>query len=136
MKTLQKFAAAHASIHNHFNDDRHLNPRDICKRKTFCRARRVASAGGLNASDEHPSQARSGLSNNAPTMPPLSEHPDYGNRVWPSFCVKTGCRLLHRAVGAVIREGQHQLRHVILREVGVILDAYIPSTGRALGTEF
>lgn len=25
MKTLQKFAAAHASIHNHFNNDRHLN---------------------------------------------------------------------------------------------------------------
>jgi putative transposase len=29
METLQKFAAAHASIHNHFNHDRHLNPRDI-----------------------------------------------------------------------------------------------------------
>jgi len=29
--TLQKFAAAHASIHNHFNLDRHLNPRDIFK---------------------------------------------------------------------------------------------------------
>ena len=31
MKTLQKFAAAHASIHNHFNLDRHLNRRDIFK---------------------------------------------------------------------------------------------------------
>ena len=31
LKTLQKFAAAHASIHNHFNHDRHLNPRDIFK---------------------------------------------------------------------------------------------------------
>ena len=31
MKTLQKFAAAHTSIHNHFNHDRHLNPRDIFK---------------------------------------------------------------------------------------------------------
>ena len=31
METLQKFAAAHASIHNHFNLDRHLNPRDIFK---------------------------------------------------------------------------------------------------------
>ena len=31
MKTLQKFAAAHASIHNHFNLGRHLNPRDIFK---------------------------------------------------------------------------------------------------------
>jgi putative transposase len=31
IKTLQKFAAAHASIHNHFNQDRHLNRRDIFK---------------------------------------------------------------------------------------------------------
>jgi putative transposase len=31
MKTLQKFAAAHASILNHFNHDRHLNRRDIFK---------------------------------------------------------------------------------------------------------
>ncbi len=32
MKTLQKFAAAHASIHNHFSQDRHLNRRDIFKK--------------------------------------------------------------------------------------------------------
>jgi putative transposase len=31
IKTLQKFAAVHASIHNHFNLDRHLNNRDIFK---------------------------------------------------------------------------------------------------------
>ncbi|MDX2317128.1 MAG: hypothetical protein QNK17_01765, partial [Hyphomicrobiaceae bacterium] len=31
----------------------------------LCLCRRVASAGGLNASDQHPSQARSGLSDNA-----------------------------------------------------------------------
>jgi putative transposase len=31
MKTLQKFSATHASIHNHFNKDRHLNRRDIFK---------------------------------------------------------------------------------------------------------
>ncbi len=31
MKTLQKFAAVHASIHNHFDQDRHLNRRDIFK---------------------------------------------------------------------------------------------------------
>jgi putative transposase len=31
MQTLQKFAAAHASIHNQFNHDRHLNRRDIFK---------------------------------------------------------------------------------------------------------
>jgi hypothetical protein len=28
---LQKFAAVHASIHNHFNQVRHLNRRDIFK---------------------------------------------------------------------------------------------------------
>jgi putative transposase len=31
VRTLQKFAAAHTSIHNHFNQDRHLNRRDIFK---------------------------------------------------------------------------------------------------------
>ena len=31
VKTLQKFAAVHASIHNHFNHERHLNRRDIFK---------------------------------------------------------------------------------------------------------
>jgi putative transposase len=31
IKTLQKFASIHASIHNHFNLDRHLNRRDIFK---------------------------------------------------------------------------------------------------------
>jgi putative transposase len=30
-RTLQKSAAAHASVHNHFNHDRHLNRRDIFK---------------------------------------------------------------------------------------------------------
>ena len=30
-RSLQKFAAVHASIHNHFNQDRHLNPRVIFK---------------------------------------------------------------------------------------------------------
>ncbi len=32
IKTLQKFASVHASIHNHFNHDRHLNRRDTFKR--------------------------------------------------------------------------------------------------------
>ncbi len=31
IKTRQKFAAVHASIHNHFNHDRHLNRRDLFK---------------------------------------------------------------------------------------------------------
>jgi hypothetical protein len=29
--SLQKFASIHASIHNHFNQDRHFNRRDIFK---------------------------------------------------------------------------------------------------------
>jgi putative transposase len=33
IKTLRKFAAIHASIHNHFNHDRHLNRRDVFKQK-------------------------------------------------------------------------------------------------------
>ena len=31
IKTLQKFTSVHASIHNHFNQDRHLNCRNIFK---------------------------------------------------------------------------------------------------------
>jgi len=31
IRTLQKIAAAHASIHNHFNLNRHLNRRDVFK---------------------------------------------------------------------------------------------------------
>ena len=35
VKTLQKFAAVHASIHNHFNHDRYLSRRDIFKQHRF-----------------------------------------------------------------------------------------------------
>ena len=31
VKTLQKFASIHASIHNHFNLERHLTPRETFK---------------------------------------------------------------------------------------------------------
>ena len=31
MQTLQKFAAAHVSIYDHFNHDRHLNRRPVFK---------------------------------------------------------------------------------------------------------
>ncbi len=31
MNALQEFTAVHASIHNHFNQDRHLNRRSIFK---------------------------------------------------------------------------------------------------------
>jgi len=34
IKALQKFASTHASIHNHFNQDRHLNRRDIFKQNS------------------------------------------------------------------------------------------------------
>jgi putative transposase len=32
VQTLQRFAAAHASTHNHFNKDRYLNSRDVFKK--------------------------------------------------------------------------------------------------------
>jgi len=31
MKTLQKFSAVHASVHNHFNQERHLTGREVVK---------------------------------------------------------------------------------------------------------
>ena len=33
IKTLQKFASTHASIHNYFNFDHHLNSREAFKQK-------------------------------------------------------------------------------------------------------
>ena len=33
MKTLQKFASVHASVHNLFNQERHLISRDIFKQR-------------------------------------------------------------------------------------------------------
>jgi putative transposase len=33
MKTLQKFAAVHASVHNHFSQERHLVSREIYKQR-------------------------------------------------------------------------------------------------------
>jgi putative transposase len=49
VKTLQKFASVHASIHNHFNQERHLNRCDIFKQNRSAGPGRVASAGGLRA---------------------------------------------------------------------------------------
>ena len=34
IKTLRKLASVHASIHNHFNKDRHLNRRDVFKKNS------------------------------------------------------------------------------------------------------
>ncbi len=36
VKTLQKFAAVHASVHNPFNIERHLTTREIFKRNRTC----------------------------------------------------------------------------------------------------
>jgi putative transposase len=33
MKTLQKFSSVHARVHNHFNQERHLVNRQICKQR-------------------------------------------------------------------------------------------------------
>ncbi len=68
VKSPQKFAAVHASIDNHFNQDRHLNRRDIFKQNrstALAEWRQLAAAGGLSASDRHPSQVGSGLSDSA-----------------------------------------------------------------------
>jgi len=35
IKTLQKFASLHASVHNHFNLDRHLTKREDFKNNRF-----------------------------------------------------------------------------------------------------
>ncbi len=46
IKTLQKFASVHASIHNHFNQDRHLNGRDTFKQNraaALCDWRQLAA---------------------------------------------------------------------------------------------
>jgi predicted transcriptional regulator len=52
IKTLQKFAAVHASIHNHFHQDRHLNRRSIFKQNLI-----TAVAGQLGKVGAEPEQA-------------------------------------------------------------------------------
>jgi len=47
-KTLQKFAAVHASIHNHFNLEHHLNRRAMLKQN------RSAALSGVNWRHETP----------------------------------------------------------------------------------
>jgi putative transposase len=79
-KSLQKFASIHSSVHNHFNQDRHLNRRDIFRQnrsaalaewrqspqsprhlqtEPFRRPGRVAPAGGLNSRAPRFLEARS-----------------------------------------------------------------------------
>jgi hypothetical protein len=55
IKTLQKFAAAHASIHNHFDQDHRLNRRDVFKQNraaALAEGRQLARVRDLTASDE------------------------------------------------------------------------------------
>jgi hypothetical protein len=47
IKTLQKFASVHASVHNHFNLDRLLNRRDVFKQIRSRCSGRVASTRGV-----------------------------------------------------------------------------------------
>ena len=50
VETLQKFAAVQASIHNHFNHERHVNRRDIFKQAraaALAEWRQLAARGRL-----------------------------------------------------------------------------------------
>ena len=51
IKTLQKFAAAHASVHNHFNQERHLYNRENLQTQSLRRFGRVASTCSLKVPD-------------------------------------------------------------------------------------
>ena len=51
IKTLQKFAAAHASIHTHFNQERHLYNRENLQTQSLRRFGRVASTCSLSVLD-------------------------------------------------------------------------------------
>ena len=55
VKTLQKFAAVHASIHNHFNHERHLYRREIFK-QTRAEWRQLAARGRLIVGSTSPVQ--------------------------------------------------------------------------------
>jgi hypothetical protein len=51
IRTLQKFAAVHASIQNHFHQDRHLSRREVVSRKTHAMDQATPSAPTLPLSD-------------------------------------------------------------------------------------
>jgi len=48
VKTLQKFGSVHASIHNHFNHERHLNRREIFNGKFSSSTVQLLSRNGAN----------------------------------------------------------------------------------------
>ena len=62
----------------------------------------MASAGGLNASDQHPSQARSGLSDNAPRLDPSSNGGPNGHR-WKAAHAEAQSKAEGQLSGALSR---------------------------------
>jgi len=57
MKTLQKFASIHGSVHNHFQQERHLISREIYRKRrsaALAEWRAVMDSASLNHSDDHP----------------------------------------------------------------------------------
>lgn len=58
MKRLQQFASIHASLHNHFNQERHLVSRETCKQRrsaALAEWRQIASQRRLRAGELAPS---------------------------------------------------------------------------------
>ena len=70
IKTLQEFAAVHASIRNHFNQDRHLNRRDIFKQN-----RSTALAEGRQPAARESDRFRSASSRPVNLTIPSPSHP-------------------------------------------------------------
>lgn len=56
MKTLQKFASVHASVHNHFNAERHLVDRQTYKRHRSAALAKWQSLMTLDMPSQHPSR--------------------------------------------------------------------------------
>ena len=52
VKAPRKFAAAHASIHNHFTPDRHLNRRDMFKQSRSAALAEWRQLAASEASDQ------------------------------------------------------------------------------------
>ncbi len=56
--TIAEIAAAHTSIHNHFNQDRHLNRRNIFRKYRAAALSEQPTRLGLNHVSEHSRQGR------------------------------------------------------------------------------
>ncbi len=83
VRTLQKFARRPRLGPQSLQPRPPPQPPRHLQAEPFCRPGRVASAGGLNASDQHTSQARSGLSDNASLSPTSRQNvTPYGALQW------------------------------------------------------